>query len=166
MPLDGSIDLKTLEQLNVPLSFRIAQIRLALERYRWLRYDFPQPPIVVNIPAFRLYAFDEEGGIGLTMRVDVGGEDFASTRTPILEDEMEYLVFRPYWEVPFSIERDEVIPNARDDPSYLSDEHFEIVAPSGQVYRIERSQEKSSIRLALASSASARSRGQRTHWGW
>jgi murein L,D-transpeptidase YcbB/YkuD len=133
LPLDGSIDLKTLEQLNVPLSFRIAQIRLALERYRWLRYDFPQPPIVVNIPAFRLYAFDEEGGIGLTMRVDVGGEDIASTRTPILEVEMEYLVFRPYWDVPFSIERDEVIPNARDDPNYLSDSNFEIIAPSGQV---------------------------------
>ena len=97
---DGYLDLKTLEQLNIPMSYRVEQIQLALERYRWLRYDFPRPPIVVNIPAFRLYAFNEEGGIDLTMRVDVGEEGAASTRTPVLEDEIAYLVFRPYWDVP------------------------------------------------------------------
>jgi murein L,D-transpeptidase YcbB/YkuD len=133
LPPVGHIDLETLLQLNVPLSYRVAQIRLALERYRWLRYDFPRPPIVVNIPAFRLYAFNEEGGIDLTMRVDVGGEDSASTHTPVLEDEIAYLVFRPYWDVPLSIQRDEIVPNVRDDPDYLSAGHFEIIAPNGQV---------------------------------
>ncbi len=98
--LDGYLDLKTIEQLNVPMSYRVEQIQLALERYRWLRYDFLRPPIVVNIPAFRLYAFNKDGGIDLTMRVDVGEEGAASTRTPVLEDEIAYLVFRPYWDVP------------------------------------------------------------------
>jgi murein L,D-transpeptidase YcbB/YkuD len=130
---DGYLELKTLEQLNVPISYRVEQIRLALERYRWLRYDFPRPPIVVNIPAFRLYAFNDEGGIDLTMSVDVGGEDAASTRTPVLEDEIEYLVFRPYWDVPLSIQRDEIVPNIREDPDYLSEVHFEVIAPGGQV---------------------------------
>jgi murein L,D-transpeptidase YcbB/YkuD len=118
----------TLDQLNVPLSYRVEQIRLALERCRWLRYDFSQPPIVVNIPAFRLYAFNEDGGIGLTMSVDVGGEDAANTRTPVLEDEIEYLVFCPYWDVPLSIQRDEIVPNIMEDRDYLSEFEFEAVA--------------------------------------
>jgi murein L,D-transpeptidase YcbB/YkuD len=130
---DGYLDLKTIEQLNVLLSYRVEQIQLALERYRWLRYDFPQPPIVVNIPAFRLYAFNKEGGIDLTMRVDVGEEGATSTRTPVLEDEIAYLVFRPYWDVPFPIQRDEIVLNIRENSDYLSEVHFEVIAPSGQV---------------------------------
>jgi murein L,D-transpeptidase YcbB/YkuD len=129
----GYLDLKTLEQLNVPQSYRVEQIQLALERYRWLRYDFPRPPIVVNIPAFRLYAFNKDGGIDLTMRVDVGEEGAASTRTPVLEDEIAYLVFRPYWDVPLPIQRDEIVPNIRNDPDYLSEVHFEVIAPGGHV---------------------------------
>jgi murein L,D-transpeptidase YcbB/YkuD len=130
---DGYLELTTIEQLNVPLSYRVEQIRLTLERYRWVRYDFRRPPIVVNIPAFRLYAYNEAGNIALTMTVDVGGEDAASTRTPLLQDEIEYLVFRPYWDVPLSIQRDEIVPNVRDDPNYLSEVHFEVIAPNGQL---------------------------------
>jgi murein L,D-transpeptidase YcbB/YkuD len=133
LPSDGYLESEVLAQLNVPLSYRVAQIRLALERYRWLRYDFSQPPIVVNIPAFRLYAFNEEGGIDLTMRVDVGGEDAANTRTPVLEDQIEYLVFRPYWDVPLSIQRDEIVPNIVEDRDYLSEFEFEAVSPDGKV---------------------------------
>ena len=128
----GYLDLKTIEQLNTPMSHRVEQIQLALERYRWLRYDFLRPPIVVNIPAFRLYAFNKDGGISLTMRVDVGEEGAASTRTPVLEDEIAYLVFRPYWDVPLPIQRDEIVPNIREDPDYLSEVNFEIIAPNGK----------------------------------
>ena len=81
---DGGLDQDTLVQLNVPLSDRVAQIRLGLERYRELRYDFPQPAIVINIPEFRLYALNEEGKVSLTMTVDVG-QDFIDTRTPVLQ---------------------------------------------------------------------------------
>ncbi len=130
---DGYLDLKTIEQLNVPMSYRVEQIQLALERYRWLRYDFLRPPIVVNIPAFRLYAFNKDGGIDLTMRVDVGEEGATSTRTPVLEDEIAYLVFRPYWDVPFPIQRDEIVLNIKENPDYLSEVHFEVIAPSGRV---------------------------------
>jgi murein L,D-transpeptidase YcbB/YkuD len=130
---DGYLELKTLEQLNVPMSYRIEQMRLALERYRWAQYDFSRPPIVVNIPAFRLYAFNKEGEIGLTMRVDVGEEGAASTRTPVLEDEIAYLVFRPYWDVPLPIQRDEIVPNIKENPDYLSEVHFEVISPDGQL---------------------------------
>jgi murein L,D-transpeptidase YcbB/YkuD len=122
---DGYLTPETLDQLNVPLSERVEQIRLALERYRWLRYDFPQPPIVINIPAFRLDAFDEEGKVGLTMTVDVGG-GFAPT--PVLEDKIEYLVFRPYWDVPLDIQRDEIVANIKDDPDNFSGNHLQALA--------------------------------------
>jgi murein L,D-transpeptidase YcbB/YkuD len=127
---DGYVTPETLDQLNVPLSERVEQIRLALERYRWLCYDFPQPPIVINIPGFRLYAFNEEGKVGLTMTVDVGGE---YTPTPVLEDKIEYLVFRPYWDVPLDIQRDVIVANIKDGSDNFSANHLEAVGADGKV---------------------------------
>ncbi len=127
---DGYLNVDTLEQLNVPLSQRVEQIRLTLERFRWLRYNYPQPPIVINIPGFRLYVLNEDGSVALTMTVDVGDE---YDRTPVLEGEIEYLVFRPYWDVPLNIQRDEIVPNIKDDPNYLSEVHFEVIAPDGKI---------------------------------
>jgi murein L,D-transpeptidase YcbB/YkuD len=131
-PVTGYLDAETVAELNVPLRQRVEQIRLALERYRWVRYDFPQPPIVVNIPGFHLYAFDADGKVALTMRIDVG-EDFDNTRTPAMEDYIEYLVFRPYWEVPPQILKNEIIPMISEHPSSLSEYDFEVVARTGQV---------------------------------
>jgi murein L,D-transpeptidase YcbB/YkuD len=129
---DGGLDEATVDQLNVPLRDRVEQIRLALERYRWLRYDFPQPPIVINIPGFRLYALDAQSKVGLEMTVDVG-QEYSNTRTPVLESNIEYLVFRPYWDVPFDIQRDEIVPNLEEYSDYLSGFHFEVVSPDGKV---------------------------------
>ena len=50
---DGRLGAQTLKQLNMPLTFRVEQLRLTLERWRWVPYQFPRPPIVVNIPEFR-----------------------------------------------------------------------------------------------------------------
>jgi len=127
---DGYLAVDTLAQLNVPLRDRVEQIRLALERYRWMRYDFSQPPVIVNLPGFRLYTLNEDGSVALTMTVDVGQE---YTPTPVLEEKIEYLVFRPFWDVPFDIQRDEIVSNIKDDPDYLSEVHFEAVALDGKV---------------------------------
>jgi murein L,D-transpeptidase YcbB/YkuD len=125
------LDAETIEQLNIPLSYRVEQIRLALKRYRRPRNDFPQPTIVVNIPALRLYAFNEEGKVVLTMRVDVG-DDFKDSRTPVLEDSIEYLVFRPYWDVPLSIQRVDFVPFVAQHPGYLAQHHFDFKTSTGQ----------------------------------
>lgn len=132
LPATGYLDAETVEQLNVPLSYRVEQIRLALERYRWVRYDFPRPPIVVNIPGSSLNAFDEKGKIALSMRVDVG-EDFDSSRTPVMEENIESVVFRPYWYVPMPIQRNEIVPILAQNPRYLSDFHFDVLASDGRV---------------------------------
>ena len=128
--VDGYLNAETIAALNVPLSDRLQQIRLSLERSRWVRYDLAQPPIFVNVPGFRLVAFDEQGKAALTMTIDAGQE---YTPTPMLEDKIEYLVFRPYWDVPADIQRDEIAPNIKEDPDYLLQNNFEAVAADGRI---------------------------------
>src|SRR5215471_9474086 len=100
---DGLLTTQTVKQLNVPLRDRAEQLRLTLERWRWVRREFPQPPVVVNIPEFRLRALDSSGRSTLTTNVVVGKA--YRHETPVFEDEMQYVVFRPYWNVPLSIQR-------------------------------------------------------------
>jgi len=102
-----------------------------LERYRWLPLNLSQPPVVVNLPEFRLRAFEEAGQIGLTMRVNIG--DAYDFQTPVFQNSIRYLVFRPYWSVPPRILKDEVIPDIEQDRSYVRDGHMEVVNREGKV---------------------------------
>ena len=131
LPPDGRVGEQTLKQLNTPLSFRIRQLQLTLERWRWVPEEFPQPPIVVNIPEFRLRAYDNVGRTVLAMNVIVGKA--IRHETPVFEKEMRFLVFRPYWNVPPSIQRSELVPAIRRDANYLASQNYEIVTNDGQV---------------------------------
>jgi L,D-transpeptidase YcbB len=128
---DGVLGKGTVTQLNVPLNTRVQQLDLTLERYRWIPPDFPQPPIVVNIPEFRLRTLRRQPAGYLTMRVVVGKA--MRTQTPVFADNMKYVIFRPYWLVPTSIVRNETIPKTLRDPNYLADHGFELVDRSGNV---------------------------------
>jgi L,D-transpeptidase YcbB len=124
---DGVVSAKTFKQLNVPLGVRVRQIEWALERWRWAPADFDRPPIVVNIPEFILRAWsDERGHAGLTMRVVVG--QAFQHQTPVFEAAMRYVVFRPYWNVPPTIQSKELVPHAAKDPSYLERNGYELVS--------------------------------------
>jgi len=122
---DGGIGPDTLKQLNTPLQRRAEQLRLALERWRWLPHDFSQPPIVVNIPEFKLRAFNDQYKPVLTMKVVVGRA--YRHRTPVFAQEMKYVIFRPYWDVPPSIERAELIPEIEKDSGYIAKHAYEVV---------------------------------------
>src|SRR5271156_1006984 len=122
---DGKISTQTIADLNVPLSRRVEQIQLTLERWRWLRVILHSAPIVVNVPEFRLRAYDENFKIGLTMNVVVGKA--YNHDTPVFIDSMQYVVFRPYWSVPYSIARAEFLPRIVRDPNYLAAKGFEVV---------------------------------------
>jgi L,D-transpeptidase YcbB len=128
---DGRIGKQTLADLNVPLSSRVRQMQLVLERWRWLPASYHSAPIVVNIPEFRLRAYDENFKIGLSMSVVVG-KAFGHG-TPVFEDKMQYVVFRPYWNVPYSITRGELLPKIAKDPEYLSKRGFEVVNSKQEV---------------------------------
>ena len=128
---DGVIGRDTFAQLNVPLGQRVAQLQYALERYRWIPPNFPQPPLIVNLPEFRLRTMRKQPAPFLDMRVIVGKA--YGHQTPVFADYMRYLIFRPYWEVPLSIQFAELVPKIRKDPNYLADHGFEVVTSSGMV---------------------------------
>lgn len=106
------------ERRSAPFARRVRQIELTLERWRWLP-AFDTPPIIVNLPQFRLFAFrstqDRKSQI-LQMDVIVG-RTFVRTQTPVFMADMRYLIFRPYWDVPFSITRQEMLPAIRANPN-------------------------------------------------
>lgn len=130
---DGVIGRATAARLNRPFAQRVRQIELALERFRWLPVSFSGPPIIVNIPAFQLFAFrgstDREDEM-LVMNVVVG--DAFKKHTPVFAADMRYLVFRPYWEVPASIMRAELGPKALTDPDYLQREGMVLVSDDAE----------------------------------
>ena len=124
IPVDGIVGAATLAALNVPVRVRIRQIQLSLERFRWLPAEFGGRYIFVNIPDYKLYAY-EGGKPVLTMRVVVGDE--YQNATPVFADSMTFVVFRPYWYVPHRILVREILPKVRKKRSYLAAHHFEVV---------------------------------------
>jgi murein L,D-transpeptidase YcbB/YkuD len=132
---DGVLGPDAFAELNTPLAQRLRQIELALERMRWL----PDPPmgpfIAVNIPQFKLWAFDGLWSLGhppLEMGVIVGRS--AKTRTPVFADQVEYLEFSPYWDVPRSIATKEILPILQRDPDYLARQGMELISTGGATY--------------------------------
>jgi murein L,D-transpeptidase YcbB/YkuD len=126
---DGVIGAKTFAQLNTPLTKRIEQIEFSLERLRWLSIPENGQHIVVNIPAFELYGFEVANGTeSLTTKMKViVGSAINKHDTPVFAAEMEYLVFRPYWNVPYSITVNELLPELTLDPGYLGEHRYEVV---------------------------------------
>ena len=127
----GKLGPQTITELNRSMTERVQALRLTLERWRWVPHEFTQRPIIVNIPEFVLRAYDAPGKPGLTMPVVVGRA--VRTQTPVMEEDMKYVVFWPYWNVPPSILRGEIIPKITKDPAYLQKNGFEVATYSGQV---------------------------------
>lgn len=149
---DGIVGRATLARLRLPFASRVAQMALTLERWRWLPHALSDPPpIIVNVPAFRLHAFttngDRESDL-ISMDVVVG--DAFSHRTPVFSGSLQYLVFSPYWDVPPSIARREILPRARRDRGYLARGNYEVVSNGGSVLGTSAS--------AVAAAAAGRAR--------
>ena len=127
----GTATASASELLTAPYDRRVRQIELTLERWRWLP-KFDSPPIIVNIPQFRLFAFqstrDRKAEI-LQMDVIVG-RTYPKLRTPVFVADMKYVIFRPYWDIPYSITEHEMLPAIRANPDYLRRQHLEIVRGS------------------------------------
>jgi murein L,D-transpeptidase YcbB/YkuD len=128
---DGRLGRQTLEQVNTPLTSRIEQLELTLERWRWIPNEFVQPLVVVNIPEFRLRAYNASGKTTLEMNVIVGKA--YHHETPVFEEDMQYVVFRPYWNVPPSIQRSEIVPAIGRDRDYVAKKNYEVITSNGTV---------------------------------
>lgn len=131
---DGVFGVASLAALNVTPAQRVHQMALTLERLRWTPLLYGRRMIVVNIPEFVLRAYevhDRKVRLDLEMRVVVGRA--LDTRTPIFLEEMRFIEFSPYWNVPRSIARGETLPRLRRDPEYFSRQGFEFVRGDGTV---------------------------------
>jgi L,D-transpeptidase YcbB len=128
---DGKLSKDTIRQLNTPMSVRVTQIEDALERWRWLPPNFTVLPVAVNIPEFVLRVFNPDHSIAMRMHVIAGRA--VGHQTPVFAQNMRYIVFRPYWNVPPSIARGEIVPHLLKDPGYLGKKGFEITDSSGKV---------------------------------
>ena len=125
---DGVIGSSTAQALSVSAGQRVHQIELALERLRWVPPLEQGRVVFVNIPAFELWAFDDVGvqAPALQMRVVVGRA--MRTQTPVFTGAMKTVVFAPYWNVPRSITRNEILPKLHSNPGYLAAQNMEIVS--------------------------------------
>jgi murein L,D-transpeptidase YcbB/YkuD len=127
---DGVIGPATIAAVNVPISARVRQIQLAAERERWLPELSRQRVLFVNVPLFRMWAIGPgRADEPFSMNVVVGKA--LGHATPVFISEMAYIIFRPYWNPPPGILRDEIIPHARKDPGYLASQDMEIIPVGG-----------------------------------
>lgn len=123
---DGIIGSQTAALLNRSVEQKIRQIELAMERLRWLPENLSGPLIIVNIPAYQLWAFDSlDATESLNMKVIVGKA--LKNQTPVLLEEMKYLEFMPYWNIPRNIMNQEILPKLYSDWGYLQSQDIELV---------------------------------------
>jgi L,D-transpeptidase YcbB len=130
---DGVLGAATFTELTKPLAGRVRQIELTMERWRWMPSELVSAPIIVNIPQFRLFAFESTADSEAHIRqMDViVGKAFEATQTPVFTADMSYVIFRPYWEVPYSIALKEIVPGARNNPASIEKHQMEIVRGNG-----------------------------------
>jgi L,D-transpeptidase YcbB len=127
---DGKLTPQTIQSLNVPMDFRVAQLQDSLERWRWLPEPYLHARLMVNLPEFVLRGFDPDHKLDFTMRVVVG-KVMGQHETPVFTHMMKYLVFRPYWSVPVDIARKELVPHMESNHGYLASKNFEVTNNKG-----------------------------------
>ena len=107
---------------------RAEQIKMNMERWRWAPRDLGDRYILVNVPAYVMQVMEGEQP-ALSMRVIVGKPEH---QTPLFSDEMTYVVFSPYWNIPPDILRNETLPRVARDPDFLRRNNIEVVGTNGE----------------------------------
>ncbi|NVJ53585.1 MAG: L,D-transpeptidase family protein [Campylobacteraceae bacterium] len=119
---DGIIGKNTISKLNTPIKEKIKLLRVNLERMRWLPRNLGEKYILINIPAFKLKYFEEEK-LHLKMNVIVGKKKHP---TPIFSHKMSEIIVNPYWKIPQTIVKKEIIPKLVKDSNYLLEENIKV----------------------------------------
>lgn len=134
MAADGVIGAATLAAIEVTPAQRARQVALMLERLRWTPLFLGPRMVVVNIPEYVLRAYEVVDGriqVRLSMRVIVGKA--LQHETPLFDERMRSIEFSPYWNVPPSIAREELVPRLRRDPGHWASQGYEFVRGDGTV---------------------------------
>lgn len=118
---DGIINAALIKDLNVPVKDRIEQLLVNMERMRWMPKEPQGNRIVANIPAFKLYVFQNSKKV-FDMDIVVGT---SANKTVVFNDMLKYIVFSPYWNIPSGIVRKEILPGIQSNVHYLADKNME-----------------------------------------
>jgi murein L,D-transpeptidase YcbB/YkuD len=119
---------EALAQEKVTPSGHAEQIKMNMERWRWAPHDLGGRYILINVPAYVMQVMEGDRP-ALSMRVIVGQP---THQTPLFSDEMTYVVFSPYWNIPPDILRDETLPRLARDPGFLNRNNIEVVGTTGE----------------------------------
>lgn len=119
---DGVLGPSTIKALNIPVSEKIKQILVNMERWRWVPEKIGDNYLIVNIPEFKLRIY-EKGKETWDMKVIVGK---TMNNTPVFNDRLEYIVLNPYWNVPKSIATEEIVPLQQKNPNYLASQNMTV----------------------------------------
>jgi L,D-transpeptidase YcbB len=120
---DGAVGAATLRELNHTVEERIAELKMNLDRWRWLPNHLGERFVLVNVAGFELEVVDSGRAVE-TMNVVVGRLD---RQTPIFADSIQHVVVNPYWNVPDGIYSQDVLPALERDPYYLVKNNMEEV---------------------------------------
>ncbi len=127
---DGVLGPATLAALNVPVHIRIDQLRLSLERLRWVAKEIVDDEfVVVNIAGFRVF-FVRGREIEWVSRAMVGRN---YRQTPVFRGDIQYVVLNPTWTIPPGILRNDVLPAIKADPGYLAARNISVIDRDGQL---------------------------------
>jgi murein L,D-transpeptidase YcbB/YkuD len=118
---DGIITAALVKELNVPLEDRIEQLLVNMERMRWMPEEPAGNRIMANIPDFKLHVFEKTKKV-FDMDIVVGTD---ANKTVIFNDILQFIVFSPYWNVPPSIVRKEILPGINRNSNYLANKNME-----------------------------------------
>ncbi len=125
---DAAVGKNTYAALNIPVKQKIDQIRVNLERARWVFHELPADYVVVDIAGFR--AFNFEGDTPTWTSKVVVGKPFR--KTPVFKSKIKYIVFNPTWTVPPTILQKDILPKIKKDPAYLSEMKIDVIDRKGQ----------------------------------
>lgn len=121
---NGKLNSQTITELNKPVAFRIKQMMVNLERLRWVPVKMESEYLMVNIPEYRLHIF-EEGKLAWATNVVVGKD---VKQTSIFKGHISRIILNPYWNIPNSIIKGEIIPHIKENPNYLADNNMEVLS--------------------------------------
>lgn len=129
----GTIGPQTLAAMNTPVAERIRQIEVNLERIRWLPECFPDYYMLINIPNFMLYLYDND--ILVSEHKVIVGRTYR--RTPVFHSTLQYLVFNPTWTIPPNILKNDILPEARKDSDYFRHRNIQVFDRGGSQLKID-----------------------------
>ncbi|MBW2680854.1 MAG: L,D-transpeptidase family protein [Deltaproteobacteria bacterium] len=126
---DGIVGKNTYAALNVPVSRKIDQLRVNLERCRWSCRKRPEEFMIVDIAGFRMYHY-QNFEIKWTSKVQVGK---SFRKTPVFNSQIKYIVFNPTWTLPPTILKEDMLPKIKKDPDFLKKMKFEVIDWNGRI---------------------------------